>query len=115
MLSKLLSPFTAIMKGTVGGYKNMKVSFEMDKSKTPYHAKPYMISLAQINLMKRAISEMVKNKVLSEYNGNGAWAAPTFGVPKKNNGVRIVSDFRKLNVAIKHNPWPIPTIQDMLD
>ena len=33
---------------------------------------------------------------------------------KKNDGVRIVTDFRKLNEAIKNDPWPMPTIQDML-
>ena len=39
---------------------------------------------------------------------------PAFGVPKKNDGVRIVSDFRKLNEVIKYNPWPMPIIHDML-
>jgi len=81
------------MKKTVGDYKNMKVSFEMDKNKSPYHSKPYRIPVTQINLMKRAINEMVRNKALSEYNRNSSWAAPTFGVPRKNDGVRIVSYF----------------------
>ena len=60
MLSELISQFTAIMKGTVGDYKNMEVSFELDKNKTPYHASPYRIPVTQINLMKRAINKMVK-------------------------------------------------------
>ena len=64
--------------------------------------------------MKKAISVMVENGDLSEYNENSPWAALTFGVPKKEDEVRIVTDFRKLNEAIKRNPWPIPTIQDML-
>ena len=64
--------------------------------------------------MKSSIDVMVQNKALSKYNDNSPWAAPTFGVPKKNDEVRIVSDFRKLNEAIKRNPWPMPTIQDML-
>ena len=46
MPSKLMSPFIAIMKVTVGSYKNMEVSFEMDKNRTPYHAKPYRIPVA---------------------------------------------------------------------
>ena len=93
MLSKLMSPFIVIMKGTVWDYKNIEVSFELDRDKAPYHAKPYRIPVAQINLMKRAINEMVRNKALSEYNRNSPWAAPTFGVPRKNDGVRIVSYF----------------------
>ena len=79
MLSELMSQFTAIMKGTVGNYKNMEMTFEMDKNKDPYHVKPCRIPVYQINLMKRAINEMVKNKALSEYNGNSPWAAPKFG------------------------------------
>ena len=70
MLNKLMSPFTVIMRRTVGDYKNMEVEFKMDKYKTPYHANPYIILVAQINLMKPVITKMVKNKVLNEYNGN---------------------------------------------
>ena len=67
-----------------------------------------------MNLIERAIHKMVRNKALNEYNGNSTWEVPTFGVPKKNDGVRNVSDFRKLNEAIKRNPWSMPTIQDIL-
>jgi len=52
MLSKLMPPFITIMKGTMGDYKNMEVSFEMNKNKTHYRTKPYRILVAQINLMK---------------------------------------------------------------
>ena len=36
-----------------------------------------------------------------------------FGVPKKNEAVQIISDFRKLIKIIQRSPWPMPTIQDM--
>ena len=38
----------------------------------------------------------------------------TFGVSKQKEELKIASDFRKLNEAIKRNIWPIPKIQDML-
>lgn len=56
------------MKGTVGDYRNMKVEFEMNQNKTPYHTKSCRIPVAQIQLMERAINEMVKNRALEEYN-----------------------------------------------
>ena len=102
------------MKGVIGDYKNMEVAFEVDKNKQPYYTKPYRIPVLRISTMKKAIQVMVNNNALVEYCGNSPWAAPTFGVPKKNNEIRIVSDFRKLNDAIKRHPWPMPTIQDML-
>lgn len=63
--------------------KNMEILFEIDNNKTPYHTKPYVIPVAQISLMKRAISEMVKNRALSEYNGNSRLVEPNFEVSKK--------------------------------
>ena len=113
-LSHLMSQFEGLLKGTVGGYKEREVSCEINTNKTLYHAKPYRIPVAYIPLMKAAITEIMKKKALAEYNGDSEWAAPTFGVPKKNDGVRIVADFRKLNKAIKRNPWSMPRIQDML-
>ena len=113
-LTDLMSQFPEIMKGMVGDYINMEVAFEIDHSQHPYHVKPYIIPVSQIKLMKKAISVMVENGALGEYNGNSLWAAPTFGVPEKNDEVRIVTDFRKLNEAIKRNHWSMPTIQDML-
>jgi len=59
----------------------MKVSFDIDKNKTPYHVKPYKIPVAQINLMKRSINKTVR-KALSKYNGNSSWVTPIFEVLK---------------------------------
>ena len=42
------------------------------------------------------------------------WEAPTFTIPKKNNTVRFISDFRESNKRIKRKPYPIPKIQDLL-
>jgi hypothetical protein len=46
------------------------------------------------------------------------WASPSFSIPNKNgrNTIRVVTDFRKLNLLIKHksHPFPIPKIGDMI-
>ena len=86
-LTDLTSQFPEPMKGTVGDYKNMEAAFELDHSQHPCDAKPYRIPVLQIKLMKMAINVMVENGALSEYNGSSPWAAPTFGVPKKNDKV----------------------------
>ena len=48
----------------------MEASFEIDKNKTPYHTKPYRISIAHTPMMKTAIKEMCKNKALEKYSGD---------------------------------------------
>jgi hypothetical protein len=36
------------------------------------------------------------------------WAAPIFVVPKKDQTVRVITDFRGLNKSLKRKPYPTP-------
>lgn len=101
-----MSQFEGLFRGTVGDYKEIGGSSDNDKAKTPYHTKRYRIPVTHMPLMKKTISEMEENKALT--------LALICVAPKNNNGVRIVTDFRKINDKIKQNPLSIPTIQDML-
>ena len=42
------------------------------------------------------------------------WASPSFIVPKQDQTVRVVSDFREVNKRIVRNPFPIPKISTVL-
>jgi hypothetical protein len=42
------------------------------------------------------------------------WLSPIIVVPKKNDKLRIYIDFKKLNVAIKKDPYPLPFTQEVL-
>jgi hypothetical protein len=35
---------------------------------------------------------------------------PSFAIPKKNRTIRVVTDFRKVNLLLKCHPFPIPKI-----
>ncbi len=41
--------------------------------------------------------------------------SPIVIVPKKNGKLRISIDFRKLNVATKKDPYPLPFIDEVLN
>ncbi len=41
------------------------------------------------------------------------WVAPTFVIPKKNQTVRIITDFRGLNKCLKRKRHPMPRIPDI--
>ena len=49
-----------------------------------------------------------------EKNPDSEWAAPTFIQPKKTGDVRILTDFRKLNIMLKRKPFPLPKISQLL-
>jgi hypothetical protein len=50
---------------------------------------------------------------VQDYSSEWASISPSFAVPKKNGTIRVVTDFRKLNLLLKrrmHHPFPIPKI-----
>ena len=54
------------------------------------------------NPCSKTLQNMVKDDVL-EPCGRSHWAVPTFVVPKKDDIVQWVSDFKELNKLIKRN------------
>jgi hypothetical protein len=45
-----------------------------------------------------------------EEDYSSEWASPSFSIPKKNGTIRVVTDFRKLNLLLKRHPFCIPKI-----
>ena len=113
MLHLLLSKYEHLFDGTLGEWRGTGVSFELRPDAKPYHAKPYPIPHVHEKAMRTECERLVMLGVLEECQ-ESEWAAPTFIIPKKNNTVRFISDFRRLNAALRRKPYPIPKIQDML-
>jgi hypothetical protein len=69
-----------------------------------------------LETLKKEIYRLVEVGVLEEVDPvrAPAWCAPTFIIPKKDNRVRVITDYRELNKRIKRKPWPMPHITDML-
>ena len=63
--------------------------------------------------MCEEVDRLVQIGVLKKIN-HSQWAAPCFVMPKKDQTIRFVSDFRELNERIKRTPFPPPKIQDLL-
>jgi hypothetical protein len=43
------------------------------------------------------------------------WLSPIIVVPKKNEKLKICVDFKKLNVAIKKDPYSLPFTDEVID
>ena len=57
---------------------------------------------------------MFNDGVLRRKHGGSKWASPTFVVPKKDKRIRIISDFREVNVLIKRKLYPMPRIHEII-
>ena len=84
------------------------------KDTKPFYARPYDIPVRSQKVFKEALQKMEQLGVIEKVYDDTEWASPTFGTPKSNGAIRGVSDFRRLNQAIKRSLWPIPTIRELL-
>ena len=111
-LQTFLEQFEDLFLGRVGNHQGTNIEFELKKDAKPFYAKPYNIPVALMDLTKQAIQEMIDNDFIMQMHDDTEWAAPTFCVPKKTKGVRVVSDFRALNrtMKIKKELWSLLTI-----
>jgi hypothetical protein len=87
----------------------------MDPNGKPIHARAYTVprSVEQQLQQSKEIVRLVDIGVLEEdYSSERASFSLSFAIPKKNGSstIRVVTDFRKLNLLLKRHPFPIPKI-----
>jgi hypothetical protein len=111
-LRNVLLDFTELFQGKCGKYNGEPVSLELIPGSKPYYGKPFSIPKAYEQVTKDEIKRLEALGLLTQI-ASSEWAAPTFIIPKKNNTVRVITDFRGLNKCLVRKPYPIPKIPDI--
>ena len=112
-LHALHHKYKHLFDGTLGTWNNKPYNIELEEGAKPYHSRPFPVPKIHEHTLKVELDRLIKLGVLKQINAS-EWAAPTFIISKKDATVRFISDFCKLNNCIKHKPFPIPKIQDLL-
>ena len=90
------------------------------KIKLKEDAQPYSITAARrvpiplLEKVKAELEEMEKLGIIEEITTPTDWCAPMVPVQKKNGRIRICTDFKKLNEAVKRERYILPTMDDLL-
>ena len=79
----------------------------------PVKQPPRRVPLAYADKEKAAIKDMKAKGVIRE--SVSPWASPICLVSKKDGGVRLCVDYRKVNSLVKPDGFPLPRVQDCLD
>jgi hypothetical protein len=109
-LHTLLNKCTSsLFDGSLGTWTGEPYNIELKQDATPYHARIFPIPKVHEQTLKMEVNRLVELGVLKKVN-RSEWEAPTFIIPKKDGTVRFISDFHKLNLRIRHKPYPIPKI-----
>jgi hypothetical protein len=115
-LKELLQKYEHLFDGTLWEFNIESISTQlMDPNCKPIHARAYTVprSVEQQLRHSKEIVRLVDIGVLEE-DYSSEWASPSFAIPKKNGiaTVRVVTDFRKLNLLLKHKMSPISYSKD---
>jgi hypothetical protein len=71
----------------------------------------HTLSVEQQLQQSKEIVRLVDIRVLEE-DYSSEWDSPSFANPKKKGTIRVVTDFRKLNLLLKHSLSPISYSKD---
>ena len=63
---------------------------------------------------KKLIDDLITRDVIQKVSEPTEWCSPGFFVPKPNGGVRLVTDFTKLNKFVKRPVHPFPCVSDII-
>ena len=113
MLYKLLTKYEDLFDGTLGAWKTDPVDFELVDGAKPHCQRHYPVPHLYKKTFKKELDRLVGLGVLEPVQ-ESEWGSPTFIVPKKDDRIRFVSDFRRLNAKLKRKPYPLPRISDTL-
>ena len=112
-LLRLLLKFETLFDGTLRDWKTEPVSFTLKPGTKPYHGRAFPVPHIHLATLKKEVERLVKIGVLKK-QPTSEWASPTFIIPKTNQTVRFLSDFREVNKRIVRTPYPIPKVSSML-
>lgn len=123
---KTLSPdfdakkrFPNLFKERLGYFRDVEVTIETDDSIRPIQVPPYPIPLPLLQMTEAKIKKMLEDGIIERASGKITWLSPMHVVPKCDPvtkevvGVRITSNNKALNKAIKLEKRFMPSIKTL--
>ena len=88
----------------------------LGKVAKPSAQRYYNVPKVYKGVTKREVKRMCDIGVLEKLDHwtNSPWAAPTFMQAKKTGDIHVLTDLREVNKNIKHKPFLLPWINDLI-
>jgi len=78
------------------------------------HQARYILNPNYATVVKQDINKLLVVRLIKSIE-EATWLSPIVIVPKKNGKLKIYMDFKKLNVATKKDPYPLPFTNEVLN
>jgi hypothetical protein len=100
------------MKGIAGELGKMKIPLKREAR--PVRQRPYRLNPVYKKKAKVEIDRMMEAGIIEPVD-ESEWISPMVVQEKKQGGIRICVDLRKLNDACLHDPFPTHFTYEVLD
>ena len=79
----------------------------------PIYIPSYRVPHSQKEIIEEGVKALEQDGIVEQ--SNTPWKFPLICVPKRDGTHRIVVDFRKLNALTQTDPYPMPSMQDLIN
>lgn len=110
-LQEVLGSFPSVFSESPGLTSVVSHSISVT-SQTPLWSPSYTIPLAHQEAFRLEIENLFALGIIEP--SHSKWSSPPMPVRKKDGGIRIVIDYRKLNSVTVKDPFTMPSIDDIL-
>ena len=104
-----------LFDGKLGCYTGEKVHIESIDSFKLSWKRAYPVPFTREKAFKDELDAMVEENFIKRIFEASEWAVLSFIIPKQDDSVRFISDFRELNKSLKRKPYKLPRIQDIMN
>ena len=79
----------------------------------PIKQHAYRVNPLRLAELRKELKYMMDNGIIED--SKSPWSSPCLTVPKPDGGIRVCTDFKKINALCTSDSYPIPRIDDCID
>ena len=106
------SDIVALKGDTLGVTDKIKHHISVPQNTPPIYIPAYRVPQSQKQKIETEIEKMLDQNIIEE--SDTPWSFPLLCVPKKDGTIRVVVDFRRLNEVTISDPYPMPSMRDLI-
>ena len=114
-LTRTLTEFQdviALNGDTLGNTDLIQHRIAVSKNVRPIYIPAYRVAYSQREVIDKEVKKMEEQGIIEPTTS--PWSFPLLIVPKKDKTNRLVVDFRKLNTVTQPDPYPMPSMKDLI-
>ena len=103
----------AMENDSLGKTEVIKHKIDVPTDTKPIYIPAYRVAHSQREIINQEIKRLEREGIVEP--SKSPWSFPLLLVPKKDKTYRVVVDFRKLNKATVTDPYPMPSMTDLVN